>query len=47
MARYARDEVEGHINELVSSMIKSIRQETTEAEVVKALKGMYTRKHPK
>ena len=43
MARYARDEVEGHVNELVSSMIKSIRQETTEAEVVKALKGVYMR----
>ncbi|KAI4957297.1 hypothetical protein J4E86_005771 [Alternaria arbusti] len=40
MARYARDEVEGHVNELVSSMIKSIRQETTEAEVVKALKAL-------
>jgi hypothetical protein len=39
-ARYARDEVEGHVAELVSSMIKSIRQETTEAEVVEALKGM-------
>lgn len=38
-ARYARDEVEGHVAELVSSMIKSIRQETTEAEVVEALKG--------
>lgn len=40
MARYAKNEVEGHINELVSSMIRSIRQETTENEVVKALKGM-------
>jgi hypothetical protein len=39
MARYARDEVEGHTSELVSSMIKSIRQETTDTEVVKALKG--------
>jgi hypothetical protein len=39
MARYAREEVESHVGELVSSMIKSIRQETTEAETVKALKG--------
>ncbi|CAN9440997.1 unnamed protein product [Alternaria alternata] len=39
-ARYARDEVEGHVAELVSSMIKSIRQETTEAEVVEALKAL-------
>jgi hypothetical protein len=39
MARYARDEVEGHISELLPSMIRSIRQETTEREVVAALKG--------
>jgi hypothetical protein len=40
MARFARDEVEGHTSELVSSMIKSIRQETTDTEVVKALKAL-------
>ena len=40
MVRCARDEVEGHLGELVSSMIKSIRQVTTEVEVVKALRGM-------
>jgi hypothetical protein len=39
MARYARDEIEGHISELLSSMLRSIRQETTEREAVKALKG--------
>jgi hypothetical protein len=39
MARYARDEVEPHVSALVSSMIRSIRQETTESEAVKALKG--------
>jgi hypothetical protein len=42
MARYARDEIEGHAAELLPSMLKSIRQETTEREVVKALKGMPT-----
>jgi hypothetical protein len=40
MARYAKDEIEGHLSDLVSSMVKSIKQETTEAEAVKALKGM-------
>lgn len=41
MARYARDEIESHTHELVSSMLRSIRQETTENEAVKALKGMH------
>jgi hypothetical protein len=40
MARYAKDDVEPQVGELVSSMIKSIRQETTESEAVKALKGV-------
>lgn len=40
MARYARDEIEGHTHELVSSMLRSIRQETTENEAVKALKAL-------
>jgi hypothetical protein len=40
MARFARDEIEGHMAELLPSMLKSIRQETTEREAVKALKGM-------
>ncbi|KAH7383912.1 interferon-related developmental regulator-domain-containing protein [Pyrenochaeta sp. MPI-SDFR-AT-0127] len=40
MARFARDEIEGHVHELVPSMLKSIRQETTEREAVKALKAL-------
>ncbi|EMD70085.1 hypothetical protein GGP41_000232 [Bipolaris sorokiniana] len=40
MARYARDEIESHTHELVSSMLRSIRQETTENEAVKALKAL-------
>lgn len=40
MARYARDEIEGRTHELVSSMLRSIRQETTENEAVKALKAL-------
>jgi len=40
MARYARDQIESHLSELVPSMIRSIRQETTEREAVAALKGM-------
>jgi hypothetical protein len=39
MARYANEEVEAHIGELLPSMLRSIRQETTEREAVKALKG--------
>ncbi|KAH9878219.1 hypothetical protein J1614_003436 [Plenodomus biglobosus] len=40
MARYAKDEVELHITELLSSMLRSIKQETTEREAVKALKAL-------
>lgn len=42
MARYARDEIEGHVSDLLPSMLKSIRQETTEREAVKALKGTFS-----
>jgi hypothetical protein len=41
MARYAKDEVESHMSSLLPSMIKSLRQETTEREAVAALKGMH------
>jgi hypothetical protein len=40
MARYARDQIEGHVSELLPSMIRSIRQESTEREVVAALKAL-------
>ncbi|KAF2848406.1 hypothetical protein T440DRAFT_470266 [Plenodomus tracheiphilus IPT5] len=40
MARYAKDEVELHIGELLPSMLRSIKQETTEREAVKALKAL-------
>jgi GTPase involved in cell partitioning and DNA repair len=40
MARYANDEIESHMGDLLPSIIKSIRQETTEREAVAALKGM-------
>jgi hypothetical protein len=39
MARYANDEIESHMGDLLPSIIKSIRQETTEREAVAALKG--------
>lgn len=39
MARYANEEIEPHIRELLQSMLRSVRQETTEREAVKALKG--------
>lgn len=39
MARYARNEIDGHVSELVSSMIRSVRQETTDREAIAALKG--------
>lgn len=42
MARYANDEVQTHLSELLPSILRSIRQETTEREVVSALKGMHT-----
>lgn len=40
MARYAKDEIEVHISELLSSMLRSIKQETTEREALKALKAL-------
>jgi hypothetical protein len=40
MARYASEEVETHIGELLPSILRSIRQEATEREAVKALKGV-------
>ena len=39
MARYANEEIEPHVRELLQSILRSIRQETTEREAVKALKG--------
>lgn len=43
MARYANEEIEPHIKELLQSILRSIRQETTEKEAVKALKGTTSR----
>ncbi|OAL02119.1 IFRD domain-containing protein [Phaeosphaeriaceae sp. SRC1lsM3a] len=40
MARYANDEVQTHLSELLPSILRSIRQETTEREVVSALKAL-------
>ncbi|KAF2133845.1 IFRD domain-containing protein [Dothidotthia symphoricarpi CBS 119687] len=40
MARYAYEQVEEHISALLPSILKSIRQETTEREAVKALKAL-------
>jgi hypothetical protein len=39
MARYAKENIEGHMSELLPSIMKSIRAETTERETVVALKG--------
>lgn len=39
MARFAEAEVEERISELLPSMLKSIRQQTTDREAIKALKG--------
>jgi hypothetical protein len=40
MARYANEEIEPHIRDLLQSMLRSVRQETTEREAVKALKAL-------
>ncbi|PSN72263.1 hypothetical protein BS50DRAFT_673078 [Corynespora cassiicola Philippines] len=40
MARYAHDEIEGRVSELLPSILRSIRQETTERETVIALKAL-------
>ncbi|KAF2654432.1 hypothetical protein K491DRAFT_600862 [Lophiostoma macrostomum CBS 122681] len=40
MARYAKDEIEGHLRELLPSMLRSIRAETSERETIMALKAL-------
>lgn len=39
MSRYARRDVESHITELIPSLIKSIRQDSSEREALVALTG--------
>ena len=41
MTRYAKDEIEGRIDELLPSIVRSIKQETSEDETRAALKGGY------
>lgn len=43
MARYAKDDIESRVGEILPSMIRSIKSETTERETVTALKGMCRR----
>ncbi|KAF2110824.1 interferon-related developmental regulator-domain-containing protein [Lophiotrema nucula] len=40
MARFAKDDIESHMGELLPSMLRSIKQETTERETVNALKAL-------
>lgn len=44
MARYAKDDIDSHMRELLPAMLRSIRQETSERETVTALKGMFYKK---
>lgn len=39
MARYARDQIDRHMSELLPSMVRSIKQEMTEREAIAALRG--------
>lgn len=39
MARYAKEDVDGRMSELLPSILRSIKAETTERETVTALKG--------
>lgn len=41
MARYAHDDIEKHMGELLPSIMRSIKHETTPEEAVAAIKGMY------
>jgi hypothetical protein len=41
MTRYAKDEIESRMSDLLPSMVRSIKQETSEDETAAALKGMY------
>lgn len=40
MARFAKDDVESHVSELLPSILKSIKAETSERETVNALKAL-------
>lgn len=40
MARYAKDDIESRVSEILPSMIRSIKSETTERETVTALKAL-------
>ncbi|KAL5121573.1 hypothetical protein ACEQ8H_000645 [Pleosporales sp. CAS-2024a] len=40
MARYARNEIEGSLGDLIPSIVRSIKQETTDREAVAALKAL-------
>jgi hypothetical protein len=39
MARYAKEDIENRMSGLLPSILKSIRQESSERETVMALKG--------
>jgi hypothetical protein len=41
MARYAKDEIESHMSDLLPSIMRSIKQETTERETTMALRGTH------
>lgn len=40
MARYAKDDIQAHLHELLASILRSIKQETTTRETVAALKAL-------
>jgi len=41
MARFAKDDIESRIGELLPALVRSIKSETTERETVVALRGTY------
>jgi hypothetical protein len=43
MARYAKDDIESRVGELLPAVLRSIKSETTERETVAALRGSYHR----
>lgn len=43
MARFAKDDIDGRIAELLPSILRSIKSETSERETVTALRGKHAR----
>jgi hypothetical protein len=42
IAHYAKEDIDGKVDDLVSAILKSVRAESSEKETILALRGMFT-----